>query len=663
MAELRLRMLGDLEVVRGGEVLDLPPSRKTRALLAYLALNERPLRREHLCELLWEIPDDPRGSLRWSLSKIRKLVDETDRPRIVADRSHIRFDVSDVAIDLTDLHATARGPADQLPVAQLETAAERFQGSFLEGLDLPDFHDFNAWCVGHREEVTRSQTALLRALLSRLGDEPERALVYAGRLVSLQPYDEPARARLISLLVHLGRDREAEQHYRMGVEKLREAGGGDSGALYRAWRGAPGSGRQGAPAPAPAAAGSEPANRDLRHTLVGRDREVGVLTSLVEGLDTGAGARVILIRGDPGMGKTSLLRACAAMARQAGAGILKAAAFESEMIRPFAVWNDALRRAMPENATSALLGSGERVTRDQVFASLSDLLATHLAERPWVILFDDVQWADESSASALHYALRIHRRRPLLIVATAREAELQANAAIQQVARDLRHDNFLQEIRLEPLATGDLEALISASAPGIDAARLSRECGGNPLLALELARAMSQGGDATSLSDLVQDRLARLDEETQSVLQWAAVLAPRIDLETLARVTGYTREQLEAAVTAAERQAILHPGERGFRFSHDLIGKAIYRQLSPATGQVMHRRVADCWKPRPQSISPWLPTSLTTPNAAVIRLSPGAPWSRRAGCACASTPTRRRWNCAGAAWSSRRSWGTRTGCA
>ena len=76
MAELTVRLLGDLEVIRDGTPVDLPPSKKTRGLLAYLALHERPLRREQLCELLWEIPDDPRGSLRWSLSKIRKLVDK-----------------------------------------------------------------------------------------------------------------------------------------------------------------------------------------------------------------------------------------------------------------------------------------------------------------------------------------------------------------------------------------------------------------------------------------------------------------------------------------------------------------------------------------------------------------------------------------------------------
>src|SRR5580765_1617618 len=100
MSGLELRFLGEFAVIRDGRPLALPPSKKTRALLAYLALNARPFRREHLCELLWEVPDDPRGSLRWSLSKLRRLVDADDCPRIVADRAHVGFDTADVAIDV-----------------------------------------------------------------------------------------------------------------------------------------------------------------------------------------------------------------------------------------------------------------------------------------------------------------------------------------------------------------------------------------------------------------------------------------------------------------------------------------------------------------------------------------------------------------------------------
>ena len=103
MMGLELRFLGELEVVRDEKVLALPPSRKTRALLAYLVLSGRPSRRDHLCELLWELPDDPRGSLRWSLSKLRRLVDEEACVRIIADRNQASFDSKDVAIDVVSL--------------------------------------------------------------------------------------------------------------------------------------------------------------------------------------------------------------------------------------------------------------------------------------------------------------------------------------------------------------------------------------------------------------------------------------------------------------------------------------------------------------------------------------------------------------------------------
>ena len=587
MGDLRLRVLGDLEVIRGDAVLGLPPSRKTRGLLAYLALNPRTLRREHLCELLWEVPDDPRGSLRWSLSKIRKLVDDAKRPRIIADRSSVAFDATDVDIDVLSLHAIAGGSLDAVSTAELEAAVGAYHGCFLEGLELPDFHDFYTWCIGERERATRSQAALLRALVARLESEPARALPYASRLVSLLPYDEAARATLIELLVQLNRKQEAEQQYRMGVQKLREAGAGDSAQLYRALRGAPGAGSTARPA------GEAPVAGTVERSVVGREQELAALRMLVDGLVGGGGARALLIRGEPGMGKSLLLQATAAMAREAGAGLLKASAFESERIRPFAAWNDALRRAMPDNPASALLSGGERVSRDQVFASLSDIVAAVSAERPVVVLLDDVQWCDESSASAMLYVLRMLRRQPILVVAAARDMELGENIAVQQCIRGLRQEGMLQEMRLEPMASEALRELISQRAPLADADRLSRESSGNPLLALELARAEQEGGSASSLSELVQERLSRLDEDAVGVLRWAAVLAPGISVRSLERVTALDRARLDAAIEAAEQQGILHPGERGFSFSHDLIARCIYEQLSSARRQAMHRRVAE----------------------------------------------------------------------
>ena len=595
MAELILRVLGELEVIRDGTVQELPPSRKTRGLLAYLALNQRRMRREQLCELLWEVPDDPRGSLRWSLSKIRKLVDDEGRPRIVADRNSVAFDTSDVRIDVSALHAQVENGMDTLATEALEQAAESWQGSFLEGLDLPDFHDFQAWCIGQREHAYRAQAALLTTLLARLREHPGQALPYASRLVGLLPYDKAARARLIELLLQLGRKPEAEQQYRLGLQKLQEVGDGDSALLYRAWRGAPGGGAGGkSPArPQPPAPAAPVAPAAAGHTLVGRDREIALLQRLLAELPAATRAAVVLIRGNPGMGKTSLLQHTARLARGLGAGILKASAYESEQIRPFAVWNDALRRALPDNPTSKLLSGGERITRDQAFASLNEMLCDEAKKQPIVILFDDVQWCDESSISALHYVLRVSPRQPFLLVAAARETELRDNLALQQAVRSLRHDNLLQELRLEPLTQAELGVLIERDFPGVDVAGLSEHCVGNPLLALELARAEAEGGGGQSLAELVQERMSRLDAGAVEVLLWSAVLSPRIDLKSLALATGLAQGVIDAAVEAAEQQGILHPGPRGLRFSHSLIARCIYDEISPGRRQVMHRRVAE----------------------------------------------------------------------
>lgn len=233
MNALTLNLLGDLEVIRDGQVLALPPSRKTRALLAYLARHSRPLSREHLCDLLWELPDDPRGSLRWSLSKLRRLVDTPGRPRLRADRLGVSLDTKDIDIDVAGLHAARLATDD---IEALEHAACRYRGPFLEGLELDRFPDFHGWCLAEREAAIRAQTALLTTLVERLSNNPERALSHAHAWVRLAPFSEAARAQLVRLLLALHRPREAEQQLQLGVRLIREAGLPLNGQLLRAWR-------------------------------------------------------------------------------------------------------------------------------------------------------------------------------------------------------------------------------------------------------------------------------------------------------------------------------------------------------------------------------------------------------------------------------------------
>src|SRR5204863_1833046 len=116
---LSLRVLGSLCVERGGERLELPPSKKTRALLGYLLIEGREQTREHLCSLFWDLPDDPRGALRWSLSRLRPLLDEQGGQRIVADRERVRIDPGTAVVDLRAAEALEAKGLDRASIADL----------------------------------------------------------------------------------------------------------------------------------------------------------------------------------------------------------------------------------------------------------------------------------------------------------------------------------------------------------------------------------------------------------------------------------------------------------------------------------------------------------------------------------------------------------------
>ena len=100
---LRVRLFGPITVARSDVEQTLPASRKARALFAYLALASHPITRSHLCELLWDSPNDPRGELRWCLSKIRSLVDEPGRRRVATRGDTVSLDLTGCSVDAHDV--------------------------------------------------------------------------------------------------------------------------------------------------------------------------------------------------------------------------------------------------------------------------------------------------------------------------------------------------------------------------------------------------------------------------------------------------------------------------------------------------------------------------------------------------------------------------------
>jgi predicted ATPase len=302
----------------------------------------------------------------------------------------------------------------------------------------------------------------------------------------------------------------------------------------------------------------------------------------------------VLLRGEPGIGKSRLLAAGAALARQAGAVVLEAAAHEAESIRPFALFVDALRKVDPSAAAAVFTpGDATSASRDRLFERLADVIAARAETQPVVLEFDDLQWSDESSAAALHYVVRTSSALPVLVLLASRRDELRDNTPVMRALRELRQAGSLEELELDALDEHAVREIIGARAPSADAGRLCKECGGNPLLAIELARAEAAGVSGQSLREVLQERLARFDADGGDVLRWAAVLAPRIDAASLARLTGLDWNAIGEALDTAARHSMLLPAERGLRFSHDLIARSIYEGIPPARRRTMHRRVAE----------------------------------------------------------------------
>jgi DNA-binding SARP family transcriptional activator len=133
-AQLEIRLFGGLEIRCGGSPVVFPNSRKARALLAYLIVKAAPQRRDALCDLLWEVTDDPRAALRWCLSKLRPLVNDDEVERLRADRERVTFVATGARVDLYVLRQAVDRDFTSLDVHELAALAETLQAPFLAGL-------------------------------------------------------------------------------------------------------------------------------------------------------------------------------------------------------------------------------------------------------------------------------------------------------------------------------------------------------------------------------------------------------------------------------------------------------------------------------------------------------------------------------------------------
>ncbi|MGE0621611.1 MAG: hypothetical protein AB7I04_01915 [Pseudomonadales bacterium] len=238
-----IRLLGPLTVTVGGAERELPKSRKTRALLAMLALEPGPHQRSTLCDWIWPDTADPRGALRWSLTKLREVLDDGTGDVLVSTRDSVSLDASRVSIDVSELRALLSAePAGRPNVdpGLLTGFARRFDRSPLPELDTGASSEFELWLESQRSAIQRLHQQLLETLVERLVAEGDAtsldgALDYARQRVTLDPFDNRANADLLRLLFRRrGRD-EAREALERTRRRLLDAGLPDT-TLLADWR-------------------------------------------------------------------------------------------------------------------------------------------------------------------------------------------------------------------------------------------------------------------------------------------------------------------------------------------------------------------------------------------------------------------------------------------
>jgi DNA-binding SARP family transcriptional activator/tetratricopeptide (TPR) repeat protein len=618
VAALQVQVLGPLSVHRDGEPVRLPQSKKTRGLLAYLAITGRAHRRDRLCSLLWDVADDPRGALRWSLSKIRPVVDTEAKRRLVADRESVELDLEEASLDWCWVRKELASGVDSISTERLRELESKFEGELLEGLELIDFDEFTAWCAAEREHARGMHIKVLQTLVERLASTPSDALPYARELVRTDPINEDARASLIRLLALAGRRNEAKAQYESAGRMLKELGTKATGPLETAWREAnQRADRQGENRPAPSAvparsaeavAASSPVSPRQQDVFVGRQEERHRLVSL---LDNSSEERltVFMLKGESGIGKTRLLAELSDEARRRGCTVFEASAYEAETGRPYGPWIDALRR-LPADVVSEADGaalspllpelgdaSENAPSRDRLFGAVVDLVAIRARpEAPALLLFDDIHWCDDATSELLHYVARMSVNRPVAIVFGARDGELIDNESAMRMLRSFRRDGVIDEHLLLPLSEKDVEELVRSIHGSADAAEVFNLSGGNALMARELAHASSAGEAVPgSLRELITDRIERLAPESRNALRWGAVLGPTFDIARLTELVSLEFDPLMNALAELERRALLEStgaSAEMYAFHHALVHQVVYSQISEPRRKLMHRRIA-----------------------------------------------------------------------
>lgn len=208
---MEIRLFGPVRVLRDGAEVPLPRSRKVRVLLAVLALAKEPVSRSRLSDLLWNGPNDPRGELRWCVSRLRAVVDDEVKRVVAPAPSLLALRLDTCSVDAAEAEALSLEPIDAVPTPVLERVAASMAGEFLEGL-LVDGAELSSWLTAARQRLRAKRLTMLEALVHRAPPGTEEHMGRLAAWLQAAPFNVRAHQAMIAALVEGGWSDEAEAH-------------------------------------------------------------------------------------------------------------------------------------------------------------------------------------------------------------------------------------------------------------------------------------------------------------------------------------------------------------------------------------------------------------------------------------------------------------------
>lgn len=385
-------------------------------------------------------------------------------------------------------------------------------------------------------------------------------------------------------------------------------------------------------------------DRIVRGRFVGRDQELSEARSLWSEAVAGEG-QMLLVSGDPGVGKTRLMRELSTHVEITGGRALVGFCYE-EGGAPYAPFAQVLRKALragnkngfhlPNFVLADLLdlapelkpyypdvpanpGLEPDAEQQRLFENVVAFCSEVSEAAPLLLVLEDVHWADSGSLSLMRHLARRIRRKPMLMLATYREIELDAARPFREVMLTLNRERLARRMKLNRLSVEQTAALLSVifqdeiSQEFLDG--IYHETEGNPFFIEEVCKALLEEGQVfhtedgwdrldmdemeipQSVRDVVQARAAKLPQPFQEALTLAAILGREFDFDTLVEASGLDEDTLIEALEAAEDAQLIQEvsGEGGatFSFVHALIPSTLVESVRTLRRRKLHERAAE----------------------------------------------------------------------